>query len=164
MSRLWLLCVLLMSALANAQSPYAGEQEREIKSLSGKEIVALRSGAGMGLAKAAELNGYPGPKHVLELADELGLSDEQRENTKALFAEVKANAAQLGEKVIAAEVRLDRLFTDMTVDAESLENALQELGELRARLRYVHLHAHVRQAAILRPGQIEAYTQLRGYE
>ena len=34
----------------------------------------LRAGRGMGLALAAELNGYPGPAHVLELADKLDLA------------------------------------------------------------------------------------------
>jgi hypothetical protein len=31
----------------------------------------------MGMAKAAELNGYPGPRHVLDLSPELHLTDAQ---------------------------------------------------------------------------------------
>jgi hypothetical protein len=45
-------------------SPYAGEQGRAIKALSQKEVSDLLDGAGMGYAKAAELNRYPGPMHT----------------------------------------------------------------------------------------------------
>jgi hypothetical protein len=63
------------AAAGHAQtSPYAGEQARDIKALSDQDIKELQSGHGKGLAKAAELNGYPGPAHVLELADELKLT------------------------------------------------------------------------------------------
>ena len=40
----------------------------DIKSLSQDDQSALLAGRGMGLARPAELNGYPGPAHVLELA------------------------------------------------------------------------------------------------
>ena len=55
-------------------NPYAGQQARSIKALSPENIDELRTGAGMGLAKPAELNGYPGPLHVLALAQELRLT------------------------------------------------------------------------------------------
>ena len=48
-------------------SPYAGQESRRIKSLSEQDIAELRAGRGWGLAKAAELNGMPGPAHLLEL-------------------------------------------------------------------------------------------------
>jgi hypothetical protein len=78
--------VLLISAFALASSddsdlsPYAGEEQRVIKSLSPEEIESLKAGAGMGFAKLAELNGFPGPKHVLELAGRLELSPTQLKN------------------------------------------------------------------------------------
>ena len=49
-------------------SPYAGQQTRAIKALSPEDLAGLLNGEGRGMAKAAELNGYPGPVHVLELA------------------------------------------------------------------------------------------------
>ena len=67
-----LLAVLVLvsgMSLAADQPPYAGEELRSLKSMSSQEIESLRSGEGMGFAKLAELNHYPGPKHVLELAD-----------------------------------------------------------------------------------------------
>jgi hypothetical protein len=36
-------------------------EQRDIKTLSNQQIADLRAGRGMGLALAAELNGYAGP-------------------------------------------------------------------------------------------------------
>ena len=70
------LIVVATTATSSAQttSPYAGQEQRAIKALSDEEIRDLLDARGMGLAKAAELNSYPGPLHVLQLANELGLS------------------------------------------------------------------------------------------
>ena len=55
------------------QSSYAGQEKRLIKSLSKYDIQQLRSGKGWGLAKAAELNGMPGPSHILQMKSKIGL-------------------------------------------------------------------------------------------
>jgi uncharacterized membrane-anchored protein len=55
-------------------SPYADLTNRRIKALSEEEIDGLRAGEGMGLALAAELNGLPGTRHVLDMGPMLGLS------------------------------------------------------------------------------------------
>src|SRR5260370_39538434 len=110
-----MLFVLAVYPFAHAQqpaAPYAGYQQRPIKALSEQQIADLRAGRGMGLALAAELNGYPGPLHVLELADRLSLSDAQRATVQALLAALKAEAVPLGETLIAREADLDRQFTD----------------------------------------------------
>ena len=57
-----------MHGPSSAGHAHAGEQQREIKALSGQDIQAYENGQGHGFAKAAELNGYPGPMHTLELA------------------------------------------------------------------------------------------------
>src|SRR5713226_2586520 len=80
------------SALAQSAQPYSGMQSRPIKALSAQQVADLRAGRGMGLALAAELNGYPGPSHVVELADALGLSDQQRAKVQDLFVAMKAEA------------------------------------------------------------------------
>ena len=85
-----------LNAHSGDPSPYDGEEQRGIKSMSADEIEALSRGEGMGFAKAAELNQYPGPKHVLELANELELSTEQQEQTSQLFAAMQADAVDLG--------------------------------------------------------------------
>jgi hypothetical protein len=80
----------------DAQGPYAGMQVRSIKGLSDQQIADLKAGRGMGLALPAELNGYPGPAHVLELADQLGLTADQKARIQNLFDSMKAEAVPLG--------------------------------------------------------------------
>src|SRR4030088_2876215 len=91
--------LLLASTAAIAQTPYAGMQTRSIKALSEAQVADLGAGRGMGLALAAELNGYPGPSHVLELADKLELSADQRTRINGLFDSMKAEAVPLGSKL-----------------------------------------------------------------
>ncbi len=116
--------VLGTSAFAQA-SPYAGEQQRSIKALDARDVAALRQGQGLGFAKAAELNGYPGPMHTLELAEPLQLTESQRAATRQLMGEHKARAQQLGEAVIQAELALDRLFAERQATPERVSEATQ---------------------------------------
>jgi hypothetical protein len=150
-------------AFAQAQQPYAGLEHRAVKALSEQQVADLRAGRGMGLALAAELNGYPGPLHVLEHADALGLSEEQRERTKALFDRMKAEAVPLGERLIEQEARLDRLFAIREITAASLDAATNDIGATQARLRQTHLKFHLAMMDVLSPAQVEQYRALRGY-
>src|SRR5919106_6903487 len=109
------------AASAQTHQPYAGMQARPVKALSDQQIADLGAGRGMGLALAAELNGYPGPLHVLELADKLELSAEQRAAMQRLFDSMKAEAMPLGAKLIEQEAELDRQFATRTVTPESLK-------------------------------------------
>lgn len=158
-----LIIVLPCVSAASDRSPYVGQEIRSIKSLSRQEIESLRRGYGMGFAKLAELNNFPGPKHVLEISDDLELSPAQIASTRILYEEMLRNAVTLGEKLLSAESSLDQAFQNKTVDAGSLEIALHEIGRIRAQLRYVHLEAHLRQKQLLTPEQISRYDALRGY-
>jgi hypothetical protein len=155
--------LVLASSNAPAAASYAGEEAREIKALSSQDIDAYLAGQGMGFAKAAELNGYAGPKHVLELAGELALSAEQRARTEALFASMQAAARTLGRELIERERALDHLFASRTVTPESLRESLDSIAALQSRLRATHLQAHLEQARILTSAQNALYWQLRGY-
>jgi len=162
-----LLCLLGAAPLAfaaePAPSPYAGEQHREIKALSAKEVQDLLAGRGMGLAKSAELNRYPGPAHVLELSDRLGLSAEQKARTKAVFDAMEAWARALGKSLVQREAELDRLFASREVTRATLESSLAEISRLQGELRRVHLEAHLAQTEILTAEQVASYVELRGY-
>lgn len=163
-SRLYLLLpTLLVLGAANAQSPYQGQETRAIKSLSEQEIADFQSGEGMGFAKAAELNGYPGPAHVLELADKLELTDEQRARTQALFDLMKARATALGIDLVEAERALDSLFAERTVTPVNLAGALDRVASLQGEIRRVHLETHLLQTELLTPEQVARYVDLRGY-
>src|SRR3954447_9774092 len=63
---------LSSTAMSQSSQPYSGMQSRSIKALSDQQLADLKAGRGMGLALAAELNGYPGPSHLLELSEKLG--------------------------------------------------------------------------------------------
>ncbi len=151
------------ASLAAEPSPYAGEQTRAIKALSAAEIADLEAGRGMGLARAGELNGYPGPAHVLELADALGLTPAQRDQVTEIRMRMTAAAKPLGAEIIAEERALDRSFADGTIDATRLAAATEAIGALRGKLRAVHLAAHLETKRVLTPDQIRRYDELRGY-
>jgi Spy/CpxP family protein refolding chaperone len=160
--------VVLASFSLNASaepptSPYAGQEARDIKSMSSEDVGAYLAGKGMGFAKTAELNGYAGPAHVLELASQLSLTPEQRTRTEALFTAMVSKASSLGRELIEEERKLDQLFANKTVNPDSLNNALNRIGSLQAKVRGAHLEAHLAQVAILTPEQNVRYTKLRGY-
>lgn len=159
-----LLALAMAAAPVLAQSaPYAGQHERQIKSLSAKDIADLQAGQGMGLAKAAELNGYPGPAHVLEHAAALELSEAQRAATQALMHQHKAAARSLGMELLAAEGELDRAFAAKAIDEPLLNRLTGDIAQRQGRLREEHLRTHLAQTAMLSPAQIRKYAQLRGY-
>ena len=144
-------------------SPYAGEETRRIKAMSQAEIDGYLRGEGMGLAKAAELNHYPGPKHVLDLAEQLALTPAQKQKTEEIFTAMKNEAVKLGKQLIEKEKELDRLFAAGEANPMLLESLVMEIGKIRAKLRYVHLNAHVAQRAVLTQHQLNLYDKLRGY-
>lgn len=159
----WLCLVPFLAACASTNSPYVGQETRGIKALSSDEVSGLLAGKGMGLAKSAELNGYPGPLHVLELSRELRLTDEQKSRTDTVFAAMQANAKALGQALVEEERRLDGLFAGKTATDEAIAISLRRIGELQAQLRTAHLQAHLAQARILTPEQVARYNELRGY-
>ncbi len=167
MPRIAILSLTILAAAAAplaARSPYAGQQERPIKALSAEQIADLRAGRGMGLALPAELNGWPGPMHVLELAGPLGLDAAQRATVEAQFAAMRAEAVAAGEAVIAAEAALDAVFAGGAPTAALIGTATEAAGRAQAALRAVHLRYHLATAAALTAQQRAAYARLRGYE
>jgi LTXXQ motif family protein len=153
----------LWASAALAQSPYAGMQARPIKALSEQQVADLQAGRGMGLALAAELNGYPGPAHVLELADRLGLAGDQKARVQDLFDAMKAEAIPLGAKLLDQEAALDSHFAGHSITPETLKAETAQIGATQAALRDVHLKYHLMTVQILTPEQMRRYSALRGY-
>jgi Spy/CpxP family protein refolding chaperone len=141
----------------NPAAPYAGQQTRSIKALSPEDMAALLNGAGMGMAKAAELNGYPGPARVLTLAKELKLTDDQLRQVTAIHDGMSAAAKPLGAEMIERERALDHLFATGTITPDRLAAETVAIGELQGRLRDVHLSAHLATHALLSPRQMATY-------
>jgi len=111
----------------------------------------------------AELNGYPGPLHVLELAAQLKLSPEQALQTKKLFTEMESHAKAAGEEVIAAEAALDALFRDKKATVENLSAAVKAAALAHGALRETHLRYHLAMMQVLSVDQVAMYNKLRGY-
>jgi Spy/CpxP family protein refolding chaperone len=157
-------CLIALPVLADSPAtPYAGQQARSIKALSTDDIAALLNGEGMGMAKAAELNGYPGPRHVLDLAVQLKLAPKQRQQVQAIFDRMNAAAKPLGTELVERERVLDQLFQKGEISPDRLAIETTGIAELQGRLRSVHLSAHLETRALLTPDQIALYRQLRGY-
>lgn len=155
--------IALVAGAAWAQQPYAGLERRSVKALSVEQMADLRAGRGMSLALAAELNGYPGPAHVLEHAQPLALSEEQERRTRDLFAAMQAEAIPLGERLIAQESELDRAFAANTITPPMLAELTSAIGATQGALRAAHLKYHLSQIALLTPHQVRRYGELRGY-
>lgn len=145
------------------KSPYAGEQTRGIKALSREDVEELLRGGGWGLAKAAELNGMPGPTHVLDMADDLGLSAQQTEKVRHVRDEMRRVAVTLGERFVAKEAELEASFRKGAVAEGELAYRVTEIEATRAELRIAHLRAHLAVVRVLTDDQIERYNRLRGY-
>lgn len=161
-----LVLTLSTATVACATTPvsaYVGQEKREIKALSADEVTDLLSGKGMGLAKAAELNGYAGPAHVLALGAPLALTPAQKAQTEALFAAMERKAIPLGQALVEAERKLDQLFASQAITPDLLARSLDAIGTLQAQVRGVHLEAHLAQVKILTAEQSARYAQLRGY-
>ncbi len=168
MIRLALACLVMAMPLGavaqhQGQSPYAGMEDREIKSLSAEDIADLRAGRGWGLALAAELNGVPGPAHLLELREEIGLSPEQVSAIEAIFAAMQAEAQAAGERLIAAEAAIEAGFRAGGLTPEALRDLIDTAAEARAELRFIHLSRHLETPPLLTADQIARYADLRGY-
>jgi hypothetical protein len=144
-------------------SGYSALLETEIRGLSPETIEGYRTGKGMSLALPAELNGYPGPRHVLDFSEELELTDEQYAEIEALYNTMLAEALPLGEKILLAEAELELAFREKTITDDGLETHLLAIGELQADLRFIHLRTHIATYALLTPAQVETYNILRGY-
>ena len=144
-------------------TPYAGLEHRAVKGLSDQQIADLRAGRGMGLALPAELNGYPGPLHVLEHAHALNLTDAQRSRAKALLDEMKAETIPLGARIIAEETTLDRLFAERLITPATLTEVTSRVAAAQGQLRAAHLRYHLTMKDALTPEQVAQYNALRGY-
>jgi hypothetical protein len=154
---------LRAQALSPTPGPYAGQQHSSIPGLTEAEIASFREARGMGLARPADINGYPGPLHVLEQADALGLSDDQRAAVESLYDQMRTEASGIGEEFLAQYGALELAFRDGTITPEVLGDHTGEIGRIEGMLRATHLKYHLATRAILTPDQVGAYMRLRGY-
>lgn len=145
------------------KAPYEGFEQREIKSLSAQDIEEIRRGGGWGLALPAELNGHPGPAHLLEFSKELELSAEQVQAISKIHESMRTDAIAAGEHFIAAEAAISDAFEGSDLSEQALRDLLAEAAAARTALRYIHLSRHLSTPKLLSEAQIKKYSVLRGY-
>jgi hypothetical protein len=145
------------------RSKYVGQERRETKSLSESDIEELKNGRGWGLAKAAELNGVPGPIHLLEMKEEIKLSPQQIRKIEDVYQRMKGEAIPLGLELIELEGKLNDHFAKKDITEKLLNKLLGEIAQIYKKLRYTHLAAHLETPNIVTPEQIALYNKLRGY-
>ena len=156
-----------LAAKSSQISPYSGQEIRDIKSLSDNDVQSLQNGTGEafgGIAKLAELNGYPGPRHVLDIAQELQLTDRQRLEIELIYQNMSNNAKSIRSAIIAIEQDMDEAFANKTITEENLIAMLDKSANFYGQLRFVHLSAHLDTTQIMTTEQIQIYNEMRGYE
>jgi len=160
---MWFFIIAMSTHIHAASSPYAHKQDQAITALSEKETQQLLNGEGMGFALSAELNEYPGPKHVLELSKSLALTPSQLSQTQSLFSQMNQQAKTLGVRLIKQEQQLDALFRTGHITEQQIQRSVAAISAIRSKLRALHLTAHIQQRDLLSPKQQSLYQQLRGY-
>lgn len=175
--RIWIGAVagLLLAVPAGAAAQHAGHMQhgtrsehadkvgRAIKALAPERVDALLAGEGAGYALPAELNRYPGPRHVLDMAEELGLDDDQARQVTTIFDAMQSRAVELGRQLVSTEEELDGLFRRGAATDAAVRALLERSAELEGQLRFVHIGAHIRTRALLSEAQVARYDELRGY-
>lgn len=150
-------------AASETRSPYAGEPTHPIKALAPETVDGYLAGKGMELAKAAELNSYPGPRHLLDLADKLNLTPAQVAAIETAFKTMQAEAQRLGRTIVEKEAELDRVFASGWAEQGEVDRLTAEIASLQGALRAVHLNAHLAVRGLLSDSLVAHYNALRGY-
>ncbi len=148
----------------NFRSPYIEQLDSSVRGLSSEEVGYLLNGKGAGYARVAELNDYPGPRHVLELSFQLNLSAQQENEIKTAFARMEFQAKNIGKTIVSKEQELSKAFASEKITNTELEKKIVELALLYGELRKIHLQAHLEIHPLLSIEQIQKYNQIRGYE
>ena len=154
------------AATPGSESPYADRYDSAapIRALTPDEIAQIERGEGAGFALAAELNGVPGPRHVLDLAHDLGLAHDQVTQVRRIYEEMQAAVIPAGRRYLDAQGRLEADFRAGALAESDLPARVAEVARLEGELASAHLMAHLRTAKVLTAEQVAAYNRLRGYE
>ena len=156
---------LLLGAASAAQhvhpAPSPTTASTSTTALSAEAVQQLLAGEGMGLARPAELNDHPGPKHVLELKGALALTPSQEQQVEAIRQRMLASARDIGRQIVDAERALDAAFDAGAASEADVAERVGAIAKLQGELRAAHLLAHVRTKALLTPGQVRRYYERR---
>lgn len=160
----WLVAPLALAAQQHDHSAMMASQAKTAETshhaFLEMERGAIERGEGFGMALAADRNGFPGPKHILELKAELGLTAEQQTSIEKLMAEMSEKAVAKGREILDAEQKLEEMFAAGRSERE-LRAQTNRIAGLRGELRWVHLATHVAARRVLTAEQNAKYRELR---
>jgi Spy/CpxP family protein refolding chaperone len=144
-------------------SPYVSQLDSPVRGLSAQEVDDLLNGRGAGYARSAELNGYPGPRHVLDMKEEINLSPEVAGQIEVIFAQMEAKTKALGHEIVQREMALSQAFAENSLSEAEMQAEVEALARLYGQLRAGHLQAHFQTKPLLSAEQLAQYNELRGY-
>ena len=148
------------AAVPSAHSQHAATEMQRHHTCLEEERASIERGEGFGMAMPADHAGYPGPRHVLDMAADLKLTAEQHAAMEKIFAAMKEKALARGKELFEAQARLEQMFRDGRPEADLREQSFR-VDTIHAELRWVHLSAHLAAQKLLTPEQIATYTRLR---
>ena len=143
----------------SAGAPHDGHRAAEACTTEFEQVIA--TGRGFGMAFAADQNGYPGPLHVLELRERLGLTADQVAKMETLMRDMFDQSRPKSARLLDAKAKLRRLFADGKADDGAVRTAVAEVERARSDVRLVHLLAHLRTRDLLFEQQRRAYHEAR---
>ena len=152
-----LLSLLAVASQAPAERPPSHPREALHYICLQMEQEALENGQGLGMALVADRNGFPGPRHILDMKEQLQLNSDQERKAQDLFDRMHTRAVVLGKEVLAKEAALERLFSADEPDEAGVRRLLAE----SAALRWVHLSAHLEARGMVTPEQLHLYHTAR---
>jgi hypothetical protein len=150
------------AARAAAHAAEAAREGTGIPALSEAQTAGYLDGKAMWHASVAELNHYPSPRRVFELAEALELTEGQRRATTKLDEETRQEAIRLGRELVALEQKLNRIFVWNQATADNIAIIVIDIGTLQTQLRLTHLVASIRQKSLLTEEQVRRYDELQG--
>jgi len=153
-----IILLLLLSGFASAKTDSL--KLSPLKFLSDPDYQQYITGNDNGMGLIAEVNNYPSPKNVMVLAKKLGLSETQKAQVKNVLTEMNRKALEMGKFLIAEETKLNKQFSNNTINEGSLVFYTNKIGALQGELRNAYLKAHFRTFKILTALQLKKYSQL----
>jgi Spy/CpxP family protein refolding chaperone len=134
-----------------------------IPSLTYEEYMNYKMGKDPGMAKAADMNNYPGPMHVLNWEKELKLSVNQKSQIQSIYDIMKKKTAEMGDLIFKEEKKLNDLFASGKANEGSIIYYSNKIGLLQGELRNTYLQAHLKTQQMLTIDQVKKYRKLRNY-
>ena len=124
----------------------------------------LLKGDANGQALVAEGNGFPAPQKVVSFKDQLGLTKDQMRKIDEMLTNLQVSATVKGQEIVDAEEEINKFFESGSINEKTLRNKLEQIGKMRADLRFMFLQVYLKEKQILTVKQWERLKELQTSE